>query len=75
MLQNQSGKLNELQLSLMKSFAFITDKDEVMEIDSLINYYLEQKLDRAIESVESERGYTAKIYDLWLAENTKNADR
>jgi hypothetical protein len=42
------------------------------EIDSLINFYLEQKLDEAIIKAESDRNYSADIYERWL--NTpKNA--
>jgi len=36
------------------------------EIDSLINFFFEKKLDDAIEKVERNNGYTATVYEQWL---------
>jgi len=71
MLTTPSNKLNEAQLNLIKSFMFLNDEKEIREIDSLINYYLEQKLDEAIENVELERNYSASIYEAWLQSGGK----
>lgn len=65
-----SNKLNEAQMNLIRSFAFLHDEKEIKEIDALINFYLEKKLDDAIEKVEHDRNYTASVYDEWL--NTAN---
>jgi hypothetical protein len=64
-------KLNEAQLNMLKSLMFLNDEKEIQEIDSLINFYLEMKLDEAIERVEHEKGYSATIYEQWLADNNK----
>jgi hypothetical protein len=64
----QQRKLNTLQLNLLKSFQYIQSSKKIEEIDSLINFYLEKKLDEAIENAENEKKYTAKIYEEWLTE-------
>ncbi len=60
------NKLNNLQLNMLKSFQYIDSKEKLQEIDSLINFYLEKKLDEAIEKEEAKRSYTAEIYNEWL---------
>jgi len=62
-----SSKLNDAQLNLIKSFRFLRNEQELKEIDSLINFYLEKKLDEAIVKVETERNYTVSIYEAWLS--------
>ena len=59
-------KLNNAQLNLIKSFRFLKDEQELSEIDALINFYLERKLDDAISSVEEARSYTPEVYEQWL---------
>ena len=66
-----SHKLNEIQVNLIKSFMFLNDEKEIQEIDSLINFYLERKLDEAIEVAESDNNYTAAIYEQWLNSGNK----
>lgn len=65
-----NNRLNDAQLNLIKSFRYLHNEQELKEIDSLINFYLEKKLDEAIEKVESERNYTASIYEAWLTNDT-----
>jgi hypothetical protein len=64
------NKLNSAQLNLIKSFQFLRDEQQISEIDSLINFYLEKKLDDAISKVEFQNNYTEEIYEEWL--NSKN---
>lgn len=59
-------KLNDAQINLIKSFRFLKDEQELREIDALINFYLEKRLDDAISRIEKERSYTSDIYELWL---------
>jgi hypothetical protein len=63
---NAANKLNDAQMSLIKSFRFLHNEEEIKEIDSLINFYLEKKLDEAIDSVEQEKNFTASLYEEWL---------
>jgi hypothetical protein len=69
MLTHQK-KLNDLQINLLKSFQYIDTQDRIEEINSLINFYLEKKLDEAIDNEETKRNYTAEIYNEWLLTNT-----
>ena len=71
MLTHQK-KLNDLQINLLKSVQYIDTQDKIEEINSLINFYLEKKLDEAIDSEETKRNYTADIYNEWLLVNTKS---
>ncbi len=61
-----SHKLNEAQLNLLKSFRYLSDEQTISEIDSLVNFYFEKKLDSAISKVEGERNYRVAIYEQWL---------
>ncbi len=66
-MQNAThDKLSDVQLNLIKSFRYLHNEQELKEIDSLINFYLEQKLDEAIIKAESDRNYSADIYERWL---------
>jgi hypothetical protein len=60
------NKLNSAQLNLSKSFQYLRNKQQISEIDSLINFYVEKKLDEALTKTESEKNYGAGIYDQWL---------
>jgi hypothetical protein len=64
------NKLNSAQLNLIKSFQYLRSDQQINEIDSLINFYLEKKLDEAIARVETQKNYNEEIYEQWL--NSKN---
>ncbi|MFM7852475.1 MAG: hypothetical protein ACKO96_11320 [Flammeovirgaceae bacterium] len=66
MLTAQEGRLNELQLDLLKSLRHVTDEREAREIKSLLNFYFAKKLELAIAKKEMEGGYTQAIYEQWL---------
>ena len=65
------NKLNNAQLNLIKSFQYLRNDAEINEIDSLINFYLEKKLDDAITIAESKNKYTAEVYEQWLKSGIK----
>ena len=64
------NKLNAVQLNLIKSFQYLRNDKEISEIDSLINFYLEKKLDDAITKVESQKKYNEDVYEQWLNSKT-----
>ena len=64
-------KLSSAQLNLIKSFQYLHSEKQINEIDSLVNFYLEKKLDAAITRVETQKNYTAAIYEQWLSERNK----
>ncbi len=61
-----TDKLTQIQLELLKSFRYIADEKQLNEIKSLLNFYFRNKLDEAITREESNRNYTASIYQKWL---------
>ncbi|MEP7170785.1 MAG: hypothetical protein ABI855_15560 [Bacteroidota bacterium] len=61
-----SDKITPIQLELLKSFRFIADEKQLNEVKSLLNFYFRQKLDSAITREETNRNYTASIYQQWL---------
>ena len=65
-------KLNDAQLNLIKSFKYLHNKKQISEIDSLINFYLEKKLDEAITKAENQKNYNADIYEQWLTAQSEN---
>lgn len=69
------NKLNNAQLNLIRSFKYLHNEKKLSEIDSLINFYLEKKLDEAIIKAESENNYTAAIYDQWLYEEKTKGNK
>lgn len=67
---DNSHKLSSLQLELLKSLKFMATEKQLSEIKSLLRFYFAQQLDAAIEKSETERGYSAAIYESWLKTNT-----
>ena len=65
-MEQSIHKLNNTQLNLIRSFRYLHNEKQLNEIDSLINFYLEKKLDDAINKAESQHNYNAAIYDEWL---------
>ena len=61
-----TDKLTQIQLELLKSFRYIADEKQLSEVKSLLNFYFRNKLDEAITREESNRNYTASIYQQWL---------
>ena len=72
MQTSNNNKLNIVQMNLIKSFQFLRNEKQLNEIDSLINFYLEKKLDDAITIAESKNNYNAAIYEEWLNAQKNN---
>jgi hypothetical protein len=66
-----TDKLTQIQLELLKSFRYIADEKQLNEVKSLLNYYFRSKLDEAITREETNRNYTASIYQQWLDSKKK----
>ncbi|MBL0310571.1 MAG: hypothetical protein IPP77_13125 [Bacteroidetes bacterium] len=66
-----TDKLTQMQLELLKSFRYIADEKQLGEVKSLLNFYFRSKLDQAITREESNRNYTASIYQQWLDKENK----
>ena len=71
MQTSSQNKLNNAQLNLIKSFQYLRDEQQISEIDSLVNFYLEKKIDEAITKVESQKKYNEAIYEQWLTSKNR----
>ncbi|MCU0325416.1 MAG: hypothetical protein MUF45_09220 [Spirosomaceae bacterium] len=58
-----SDALNETQLMLLRLFSRKMDETETNEIRDLLINHLNQKLQRELDIVISEKGYTQKDFD------------
>ncbi|MCF8460859.1 MAG: hypothetical protein K9G46_09050 [Flavobacteriales bacterium] len=66
-----SHKLSEAQLEVLKTLRHVNDEKELKEVKQLLNFFFKKKLDKAIGKVESDQGFTASVYEQWLAEGEK----
>ena len=69
------NNLNSIQMKLIRTFEYLHNEKQLNEIDSLINFYFEKKLDEAIVKAETENNYTAAIYDEWLNEGNRKHNK
>lgn len=65
-----NAALNNLQLELLKCLKYIRSNEQVEEVKSLFRYYFAQKLDIAIDKMESANNYSAVVYQGWLKSET-----
>ena len=68
-INDNANKLSSLQLELLKSLSYMATEKQLSEIRSLLRFYFSQQLDVAIERTETERSYSASIYESWLETN------
>ena len=66
-----TDKITQIQLELLKSFRYIADEKQLSEVKSLLNFYFRNKLNEAIANEETNRNYTASIYQQWLDKENK----
>jgi predicted MarR family transcription regulator len=64
-------KLTELQVELLKSLKYMTTEKQLADIKSLLRHYFTHQLDKSIDKVEKEKGYTAAVYESWLNSKKK----
>ena len=69
------NNLNTVQQKLIRTFEHLHNEKQLNEIDSLINFYFETKLDQAITKAEKENNYSAAIYDDWLNGQTNKGNK
>jgi hypothetical protein len=66
---SNDNKLSTLQLEFLKSLKYMATEKQLQDIKSLVRHYFARQLDNAIEKVETEKDYTAAIYESWLMKN------
>ncbi len=68
---SQPHKLTEAQLEVLKTLRHVSDEKELLEVKRLLNFFFRKKLDSAIDKVESEKEFSARVYEQWLASEGK----
>ena len=68
-IAEQKNPLTNLQLELLKSLKYMASEKQLLEVKSLLRYYFAQQLDAAIDKAETEKNYSAEIYEKWLQTN------
>ena len=67
------NKLSALQLEFLKSLKYMANEKQWSDIKSLLRHYFSRQLDEAIQNAETEKDYTASIYESWLKINPADA--
>ena len=67
------SRITEQQLELLKSFKYLTDEKQINEVKELLHLYYRHKLDAAIGKEETNRSYSAEIYESWLKSKESDA--
>lgn len=62
-------KLNDVQLELLKIFAFLKEDKDLVEIKSLLKNYLADKVVRNADETFDERKYTSEVFEKWKKEH------
>lgn len=68
---SQPHKLTEAQLEVLKTLRHVSDEKELYEVKRLLNFYFRKKLNAAIDKVESEKEFSASVYQQWLESESK----
>ena len=71
-LTENKRPLSSLQLELLKSLNYLATEKQLKEIRSLLRLYFASQLKASIEKAESDKNYTAAIYESWLISNNRS---
>ena len=70
-LQEQSSKLSNLQLELLKIFSRNTSDRQLLEIKGILSRYFADKASDEFERLAEERGWTIETYRQWANEHNR----
>lgn len=73
MAQEQSYKLSNLQLELLKMFSRNISDQQLMEIKGILSRYFADKASDEFEKLAEEKGWTAETYRKWAQEHNRSA--
>jgi predicted metal-binding transcription factor (methanogenesis marker protein 9) len=65
----QPTKLSNLQLELLKLYAYPVSDEELMDIKKMLADYFAKKLDEEVDRVWKEKGYTQETIKQWKKEH------
>lgn len=75
MAQEQSYKLSNLQLELLKMFSRNISDQQLMEIKGILSRYFADKASDEFEKLAEEKGWTAETYRKWAREHNRSASK
>lgn len=70
-IENQSTKLSNLQLELLKIFSKNLSEKQLLEIKWLLSSYFAEKATQEMDKLWEERGWTQETMDQWLKEHMR----
>jgi hypothetical protein len=70
-LQEQSSKLSNLQLELLKIFSRNISDQQLLEIKGILSRYFADKASDEFERLAEERGWTVETYKQWTNEHSR----
>ena len=74
-LQEQSSKLSNLQLELLKIFSRNISDRQLLEIKGILSRYFADKASDEFEKLAEERGWTAETYRQWASEHNRASSK
>ncbi len=74
-LPEQSYKLTNLQLELLKIFSRNISQDQLLEIKGILSRYFADKASDEFEKLAEEKGWTAETYRQWANEHLRSATK
>ena len=73
--QEQSSKLSNLQLELLKIFSKNIPDEQLYEIKGILSRYFADKASDEFEKLAEQRGWTADTYRSWSNEHNRSSPK
>jgi hypothetical protein len=73
--QEQSYKLSNLQLELLKIFSRNIPEEQLLKIKGILSRYFADKASAEFEKLAETRGWTAEIYQKWANEHNRSVSK
>lgn len=73
--QEQSSKLSNLQLELLKIFSRNIPDEQLYEIKGILSRYFADKASDEFEKLAEKRGWTADTYRSWANEHNRSSQK
>jgi len=70
-VQEQSTKLSNLQLELLKLFSRNISDEQLLEIKEILSAYFAELATREMDKLWEEKGWTQETMEQWLREHMR----
>ena len=71
--QEETYKLSNLQLELLKIFSRNISDEQLLEIKGILSRYFADKASNEFEKLAEENGWTAETYRKWANEHNRSS--